>query len=126
MKRLAIAIILCLSVAFIATPAHAVIVAQCGGRSVLSGDSCHTDFLAVDGGYFLKAHPGRLFTGRITVQVTNPVAGFSVTGSYVLGRLVTGSDTLLHDLTFGTWKLTVTAAPLSIGNYSGSVEAGPF
>lgn len=107
-------------------PAHAVIVAQCGGQSVVTGSSCHTDFLAHFGGYFLKAHPARAYTGRLTVQVTNSVAGFSVSGFYILGRLVTGSDTLLHDLTDGFWKLTVTAAPISIGNYSGSIEAGPF
>lgn len=123
MKRVAGVIVLCV---LLATPAHAVIVAECGGTSVVTGASCHTDFLASDGGYFILAHPGRIFTGNLDVTVTNPVAGFQISGFYVLGELVGGEDSLLHDLTAGIWKLTVTASPISVGRFSGSVEAGPF
>lgn len=125
MRRLA-PIALALTLGLLATPASAVVVAECGGTAVVTGASCHVDFLARDGGYFIFLHPGRIFTGTLRATVTNPVAGFSVTGTFVLGELVAGSDALLHDLTAGVWKLTVSAAAGSVGRFSGSVQAGPF
>ncbi|MHB8512052.1 MAG: hypothetical protein ACYDCC_07690 [Actinomycetota bacterium] len=128
MKRFALLLVApVLAIGLEVVPAHAVVVASCGGSSVVIGHSCSVSFGSDGFGYFINLKPGAAFTGRLTAAATYPGTGFSVTGYYISGQLVGGSDSLLHDLApAGTWKLTVTASTPSLGRWGGTIEAGPF
>lgn len=127
MRRVRLLIVaLMAAVGLAVVPARAVIVATCGSQSIVVGDTCHVQFTSDGFGYFTNLKPGPAFTGHLSATVSTQFNGFSVSGYYILGQLVAGSDSMLHDLGAGVWTLTVTGATPSLGSWAGTIEAGPF
>jgi hypothetical protein len=122
--------VVALLIAFVPVPGVAgglTDIARCegvAGLPTLSGSCTDTFTLAVGGGVFLIPHAGPAFTGSLRVQVTNPTAGYAISSFFILGRRVFSTvngvpypgDTLLAELSAGSWLLTVTAGTGMFGN----------
>jgi hypothetical protein len=128
MRRITCLATVALLIAFVPVPSSAALVdiARCDGRATLPslGGSCFDDFtVSPGGGVFLIPHAGPAFTGSLRVQVTNPTAGYAISTFYILGRRVFSTvngapypgDTLLAELSAGSWRLTVVAGDSMFG-----------